>query len=212
LGLGFDVSEDVKTATGDLMVINETPAEADVRYLEMSGDMTAVREWLGTLEREIWQSARMLDPQTMRDKIGALTNFGLRVLYTDALHKTETKRQLYGEGFERIGQLALSLSGVTPPDRIETVWPDPLPVDDTAETANLQLDLAAGAISKQTYREARGYDDAREVQRLEDEQSATGDIGTEILRAFETGNQKRQPMQAQPAQPVAQEAPVGRTG
>lgn len=187
IGLGFTVEEDVKAGAGDLVTISKPPSEADVKYLEMTGDLTAVREWIATLEREIWESARMVDPQSIRDKIGQATNFVMRVLYGDAIKKTETKRGLYGEAFEKIGKLALTFAGAAVPERIATVWPDPLPTDDAAVAAVLQQDLAVKAISLQTYREARGYDNEREEQRIDDESDGQDDLGTRLLSAFERG-------------------------
>ncbi len=107
----------------------------------------------------------MVDPATIQDKVGQLTNFGLRILFTNAIKRTDKKRLLYQEAFELIFQRALELSGRGVPDSIVTIWPDVLP-EDQATISTLMQEWQEGVISLQTYRKLRGYDHEQEEERL----------------------------------------------
>ena len=93
---------------------------------------------------------------------------------------------MYSEGLERVNKAALVAAGLTPPEHIATTWPDVLP-EDPAETQVLMQEQAAGIISRQTYRERRGYDQEQEEQRIEEEKAGEDDLGTRLLSAFEKG-------------------------
>jgi hypothetical protein len=187
IGLGFDAELIKGTSIGGFIAINTPKAEADIFNLEMQSDLISAREFIALLTREVWQSARMVDPQTIKDTIGSLTNFGLRTLYTDALHKTQTKRQLYAEAYETITKRAMEMVGRTAPERVATVWPDVLP-EDTAEITNgLLKEKEANLISTQTYREVRGYDHELEEKRIEEEKASEENLGSLMLRNFERG-------------------------
>jgi hypothetical protein len=185
VGIGFTVEADVEQGAGDLLTINKPPSEAEVKYLEMSGDLVSVLNWIGLLGAELWASARMPDPQTLKDKLGALTNFGLRLLYTDGLHKARDKRALYGEGFERIGKLALQLAGAPVPERIVTKWTDPLPVNVAEVVEAEQIEVELGTVSRQTAATERGRDWEKEAQRIQAERALElADVGATVMSAL----------------------------
>jgi hypothetical protein len=150
----------------------------------------------------------------MTDRLGALTNFALRVLYKDALDKLESKRLLYGWGLSEINRRCLLLAGVATDTGGEVVWPDPLPLNEAEQAQTVQTDLGMEIVSKQTASETRGYDWETEQARMEEEQSAQGNIGEQLLTAFTQGrggsNFGR--AQQQPAEQVAEEAQVGAQG
>jgi hypothetical protein len=120
----------------------------------------------------------------MKDRVGALTNFGLRILFYDALNKLETKRALYGWGLREINRRILMFSGSEPLD-CEVVWEDPLPTDETALRANLEADLRMGVVSKETVAGRLGYDWDAEQEKLGEQQQASDNIGAMILRGFD---------------------------
>ena len=187
IGLGFDVDMLKATEVGGLYVVNKPKTEADMFNLEMQSDMEASRELLSISLREIWQSARLVDPQTIKDQVGKLTNFGLRVLYSDALAKVETKRLLYEEGFVSIIQRSLAVAGLPVPETINTTWPDVLPEDAEAVSLALLQELAAGILDKQTYREIRGYDHEAIEQRIAQQSEGEDTLGQRLLASFEGG-------------------------
>lgn len=187
IGLGFDAADVVETEVGGLFTVNKSKTEADVFNLEMESDLGSSRALTEMLAAEIWHVARMVDPQSIKDKIGDITNFALRVLYSDAIKKIETKRLLYGEGLESLSLHGLELQDTAMPDMVAIIWSEILPEDKTEVTQTLQSELAAGIIDKQTYRELRGYDHEQIVQRLAEQGASEDNIGARLLSAFEAG-------------------------
>lgn len=186
VGTGFTTDQLLATAIGGLWSV-ENP-EAKIYNLEMETD-AALSRWLADMiSQTLWQSGGLVDPQTMKDKIGQLTNFGLRVLFSDAISRIAKKRLLYGEAFQEIIDRSFALNGLRPPETVTIIWPDVLPEDGKAEMETLTAEYDRGLISKQTYRERRGYNDEQEEARIADEQT-TGDIGSQILSnlAFNRG-------------------------
>jgi hypothetical protein len=179
VGIGFNAGDVVMSPVGGFMTV---PVEgAQVFNLEMQSDLQSSMQLAGIIASGLWQSGGMVDPQTLKDRVGTLTNFGLRVLYSDAIKRIEKKRLLYGEAFELINQRGLTIAGMTPPEQVETIWPDVLPVDDQIEVATLTQELQAGIISKETYRDRRGIDNEKELDRLASENTNNGNVGASIL-------------------------------
>lgn len=187
IGVGMEAADVHSNEIGGFFTVNKPATEAQIYNLEMQSDLSSAREFANLLMAEIWQSGRMVDPATMKDKVGDLTNFGLRLLYGDALQKTETKRLLYQEGFEAINKTCLALMGLAVPEQIATVWPDPLPSDDAALSAAKLAEVQAGLISKQTARDSLGYDHEAEEERIAEEQAGQDTLGMRLLGAFEKG-------------------------
>jgi hypothetical protein len=182
VGTGWTADQLVETSVGGLLTVPN--ADAKIFNLEMQSDLTSSRELAAVIAAGLWQSGGMVDPQTMKDRVGTLTNFGLRVLFSDAIKRTEKKRLLYGEAFEAIAQRGLLLGGQAAPETVVTIWPDVLPTDDTVEVATLGQELEMGIISKETYRTKRGYDGAKEDELIASEGTSGGDIGAQILGAL----------------------------
>jgi hypothetical protein len=189
VGTGFTAQELVQTAVGGFFTVANEAAK--IYNLEMQSDNNLVRWLTEIITGGLWQSGGMVDNTTVKDLVGQLTNFGLRVLFANAIKKTQKKRLLYSEAFEEIGQHGLELAGKAVPETIVTLWPDVLP-DDDAYAATLLNELQNGIISRQTYRNLRGYDHEGEEDRLFEERQA-GDVGASILdliagnRAFNRG-------------------------
>ena len=186
IGLGMDAADVVASQVGGFYTVNKPTTEANIYNLEMQSDLKSAYEYLQFLIREAWHAGRMVDPATVKDTVGALTNFGLRVMFADAIAKTSDKRQLYGEGLERLCKTALLAGGYTAPEHIAITWPDVLP-EDPAYVQALMGEMQAKVISLQTYREMRGYDHEQEQKRIDEEAEGEEDLGSRILAAFEKG-------------------------
>ena len=64
----------------------------DIYNVEMQSDLASSQTYLMTVRQGLFDITRTVDISSMNDKLGALTNFGLRVLYQDSLSKNETKK------------------------------------------------------------------------------------------------------------------------
>jgi hypothetical protein len=179
VGTGFTASDLVATAVGGLWTV-ENP-EAKIQNLEMETDAALSRWLLDIISQTLWQSGGLVDPQTMKDQIGTLTNFGLRVMFADAIGRIGKKRRLYGEGLDEIINRSFVLAEKTPPDSITIIWPDVIPEDAKDEMETLTAEFDRGLISKETYRDRRGYDHEMEEDRIADEQQES-DLGSLLLQ------------------------------
>lgn len=187
IGLGFEAGDVIETEIGGFYTVNKSKNEAHIYNLEMASDLASSRSFIDMLAAEIWHTARMVDPQSIKDKVGDITNFGLRVLYADAIHKIGTKRLLYGEGLEILSKHGLELMNVTPPEEIAIIWPDIMPENELEISQRLTMELAAGVIDKQTYRELVGYDHDQIIERLAEQGANEDNLGARLLAAFEAG-------------------------
>lgn len=155
-GKGFS-AEALQMGSDDMPILPNENAE--INEIDSSADLTSSENHFATMRQSLFDIARVVDISSIKDKIGALTNFGLRVLYSDALSKNATKRLMYDDFLSELNRRLLALEGYTGeemrPPRIE--WGADLPQDE-AEDAKLILDdLKAQIISKKTASETRGY-------------------------------------------------------
>jgi len=167
---------------------NFADANGGLFQLETMGDMGGILSYLKLLRQSMFDRARVIDIDSMQDKIGALTNFGLRVLYQDNINLINTHRELFGDMLEELVRRLLIIAGKEE-IACDVVWPEWMPVNEVEEVASLQADMAAGLLSKQTAAKKRGYDWEQEQERLAGEQQGQLDIGTAILNSFNQGGQ-----------------------
>lgn len=170
----------------DDMVTTSDP-NALIQNLEMQSDLSSSLSFIRYLRQAMFDVARSVDIDSLADKLGALTNFGLRVLYQDALSKLEEKRGLYGEGITEINHRLLELAGAPDSDGGIVVWQDLLPANDTEVALALRTDLELGLVSKQTAAGLRGYVWEDEEARMSEEKVANDNVGAALLRAFGQG-------------------------
>jgi hypothetical protein len=161
--------------------------EAKISNLEMQSDLGSSMAFLQLLEASFYSEHRTVDLSMIKDRLGQLTNFGLRLLFHEALDKLITKRALYGEGLVELSRRALILTGG--PDVRPTIrWPDPLPENAMEEMQIVQQEMDAKLLSKQSATDELGLDWETEQGRLQKENQQEGNVGAELLRGFLTGN------------------------
>jgi len=140
-------------------------------------------QFMDTLRGAFFSEKRVVDPAAIKDKLGALTNFAVRMLYTSQLNAADMKMLLHGRGVAEVTRRALELINVMV-ERVESKWDDPLPQDrgEIVKAAKIESDL--GVTSKQTIQEELGRDPAQESERMDDEQTdaanATADLLTQM--------------------------------
>ena len=160
---------------------------AEIGAVDLNTDITGSREFMNDLRRDLYDVMRVVDISTIKDKLGQLTNYSARLLYSDMLTKIQTKRMLFGEMLEELNRRLLVLSGKSGEESRpgEVIWQDPLP---TNRVEDVQVDMqliSAGIVSKQAIAEKYGLDWETEQERMAEEKG-TGDreVGAAILRAF----------------------------
>ena len=170
----------------DEMVTTSDP-NALIQNLEMQSDLSSSLSFIRYLRQALFDVSRAVDIDSMADKLGSLTNFGLRVLYQDALSKLEEKRGLYAEGIIEINHRLLELAGAPDTDGGEVEWPDVMPENENEIAMAVKSDLELGLVSKQTAAGLRGYTWEDEEERMSEEKVANDNIGAALLRAFGQG-------------------------
>jgi hypothetical protein len=197
IGTGFSVSQMQKldSAVGSFHAI---PApDAKVYNLEMNSDLASSRAFALDLRQSIFDISREVDISSMADKLGALTNFGLQVLWSDAIDKNNTKRQLYGDAILELNRRLLVLNGMdgeaSRPGTIQ--WGDALPINVMEEMTADKMAIELGVIDKETVagryfsRYGKTWEDiekaVEEQQQKANQQN--GDIGSMILKNFSQG-------------------------
>lgn len=188
--------------------VMQFPPGAEVKALEMASDLESSRAFGGDLREALFTVTRTTDPATIKDTIGALTNFGLRVLFKDELHKNSTKRQLLGDALLEVNHRLLRLAGFDGEDADPGAisWPDELPTDDVAQSQAITADIGNGLVSRETASTERGYDWEQESERMQAGQAQTENVGAAILRAFSQG--RGAPAPAPTEQPPAMQQPA----
>jgi hypothetical protein len=162
------------------------PAGADAKNLEMQSDLTSSMAYLRELRQSMFDISRTVDIDSIQDKVGNLTNFGLRVLYHDALQKIDTKRELFGDMLLELNRRMLIIGGKgDDPGGVE--FSDMLPPNEIEETAALKFDIEMGLCSKETASIKRGYDWEEEQEKIAADKQSTDNIGLEIIRQFNRG-------------------------
>jgi hypothetical protein len=197
IGTGFSIAE-MKPLDDSPDSMWAIPSkDAKLFNLEIQSDLASSRAFAQDLRQSIFDISREVDISSMADKLGALTNFGLHVLWSDALDKNDTKRQLYGDFLLELNRRLLVLAGFTGPasDPGRIVWGEPLPVNVLEDMQTDQLALDMGIIDKGTvaerykYRYGKTWEEIQEAQAEEQTAANQGnaDIGSLILRNFSQG-------------------------
>lgn len=174
-------------ALGPDQMPNYNTPDAEIRQLDALGDLASSQAFLQFLRASLFDVTMTVDMSSFADKIGAVTNFGLRVLFEDALSKNGQKQELYGDALIEINRRLLVLAGYDGADPIKIIWPDPLPVDDQAQILAIRQQLELQLMSKTTAQLELGLDPEIESERMGEEQSTSESVGSMILRAFEGG-------------------------
>ena len=182
-GKGLGNANQITMGPDDMIVVGEN---GEINQLEPIGDMSASLAFLNLLRQSLMDITRTVDISSLHDKIGALTNFGLRVLYQDALQKLGTKRELYEEGFQELNRRILALNGMEDVPECKVMWPEPMPENEPEEAAAIEVDMRLGLLSKQTASEIRGYKWDDEMTRMEEEKALGDTLGANLLRAFDS--------------------------
>lgn len=185
-GNGLGMKDRASWGADEIVLI--TGENGKLANLEMQSDLGSSREYRNDLKTAMFDISRTVDLSNMKDNLGQLTNFGLRVLYNDALDKMSTKRDLFDEALTEVVHRLLVLGGKnSDPGKIK--FPDPLPQDATENDQQDGFDMDHGLVSKQTVSERRGYDYEQEQERIQTEKSGEDTLGAELLKRFNEGLQ-----------------------
>ena len=184
VGTGFTAGDLQDTAIDSFWTV-ENP-EAKVSNLEMQSDLASSLAMVELVRTAFWTIGRGLDPSTYKDKVGQMTNFALRVLSIRAQHKMGDKRLTYGKMLRDLNGHILEMAGQAAAKTV-IVWPNPLPEDPKETTAELQVEVAMGVVSRQTASEELGRDWKTEQARMRQESKEQATLGQYLMDQFDRG-------------------------
>lgn len=175
---GATLGEDV-SAGPDTIIEVESP-DAKVYNLEITDDLASSAAHLTMIRGAFFEGARVVDRQSVKDKLGDLTNFAVRLLYGAQLDAGYQKQELYGRLFGELARRALAMMNFTV-EKVDARWDDPLPQDmkEVAEVVKIENEL--GFISKQTMTEDLGKDPVVEAEQRAEEQDDEQDRTADLL-------------------------------
>ena len=185
---GVNIGELKETDVGPDRMVRISGQDADIRQLEPLGDLASSLVFLHDLTRAFHVTARVIDLSLLEDKIGSVTNFGLRVLYQDNISMIATKRELFGDMLEELVKRLLILAGM-PELSCKIVWREFLPQNPVEDIAAVKSKLEMGVMSKQTATGEVGLDWETEQERITAEGNTTETLGAALIRAFDQGRQ-----------------------
>ncbi len=184
---GVTTNAEQKSWGMDDMVTFPDP-DAKVDNLEMQSDLDASREFVKDLREVFYNITRTTDIAGLQEKIGYITNFALRVFYSDSLKKLSEKRMLYGDALQDLNRRLLVINGmeVNKAEGVDTLfsWPEPLPVDQKHQAETFETDQRMEVVSKATIAKERGYDWEEEQKERKKEAKEQEDLGTYLINKF----------------------------
>lgn len=189
-----------KLQTGPDGLFSFPDPEVKIQNLEMQSDLSSSIKYLDMLEQRFFAERRVVDPAQIKDKVGALTNFGLQVMYLQMLKLLAEKQDFYGSGFAETFRRALLISGVDV--KLKTEWVNPLPVNrlEVVNAASTEADI--GTTSKKTLAGDLGRDYDKERDQMKDEKAdAVDNAAAFAIRMGQQGNvfgSRQQPTNGNP--------------
>jgi hypothetical protein len=155
---GKNLGESVNTAWGVGKILN-TGENGEVNVIDTRPDLASAQAFIRFLRQALFDISQQVDLDSIQDKLGSLTNFGLKILFGDAMSLIDMKRDMYAEGLIELNRRLLILNGASEDIDGGTIkWPDVLPINEKEQAETLGIDLSNGLVSTESASKKRGYD------------------------------------------------------
>ncbi len=181
------VNDEPKMGTGPGSLSWFTNPETKAYNLQANADIAGSMAYADSLESGIFELMREVPPAVIKTLGSGLTNFVMRVLFSDAIDKTDTKRELYGDAILEINRRLLILAGNENVDPGIIVWGSALPENPTEKIAEDTFLLNMGLVSKKTIAAKYDVDYDAEQTQLDIEAKQKNALGGNLLRDFIAG-------------------------
>lgn len=180
VAIGIDADQVEPTAIDSFWAI---PVEgASIQNIEMQSDLQSSMKMLETLKAEFFASMRVVDVASIKDKLGQVTNFGVRMIFSDMMEMIDDKRRNYGAGLAEISRRGLAMMGATLIQQRPVVhWADPLPVNRLEQLQAAQIEKALGTVSEQMLADDLGRDYDMVVEQKAEETANAGEALGRVL-------------------------------
>jgi hypothetical protein len=157
------------------------PEGSTVENLEMQSDLASSMNMLNEVKAQFFAELRVLDTSSIKDKLGQITNFGVRMMFDDQVELTEELREAYGNLVVVTVWLLAVLENMGL-DKPTAKWDDPLPVNRLELLQGAAIEKGLGTTSTQTLAEDLGRDPKVEAERKEREHAEQMEKQEEMMR------------------------------
>lgn len=182
IGKGFN-AKDLDLSVDTITMLNKP--EADIKLLEMQGDLTATLETIRELKAVFHETTNVPEIAAGKvDNAGQLSGLALQLLYGPLLRLTKTKQLLYGATLRELGKRLIELGNRVQVDTVTVQFPNPLPVN-KLEEAQTGVVLKDVGVSTERVLTDLGYDATAEMEKRAEEAKQSQ---TAAQTAFDRGN------------------------
>lgn len=147
-------------------------ASPDVKasVLEGTTDLSAAMAHLQELRSTFFTQMRVVDLSTIKDRLGQITNFGVKMLFSDMSANIQEKQRLYGSGIcEALRRALMILTGSADVPKPQAHWQEVVPENRVELLTAIEKEHALGILSIQTASDDLGRDYETEQANLEQE-------------------------------------------
>jgi hypothetical protein len=177
---------DMEQQTAPDVAITFESKDVSVYNLEMTSDLGSSMRFLESLRAAFFAEGRVVDISSVRDHIGTLTNFGVRMLFHDMTKLVSARRRLYGNGIAEMARRVGVIMGWGD-EAPACHWGEFLPTNRIELVQALKTEIEIGTTSKQTAAADLGRDYPTETERMAEEQNDATSALTDTLTALGTG-------------------------
>jgi hypothetical protein len=181
IGIGVTADQVAATSIDGFFTV---PEGSEIKNLEMQGDLGSSMKFRDDLKAEFFAKIRVVDTSVIKDKLGQVTNFGLRQLFSEQLEMTEERRKDYGAGLAEAFRRMMIMEGLDVPKAPTAVWGDPLPLNRLEVLTAAKMEDELGIASKQSIAADVGRDYVRESQQRAEEKNDASAQLADMLAGF----------------------------
>lgn len=175
----FGAEIEAENAVGGIW--DNLPETARIESLELQSDLGSSLKMLDMLRGEFFANARVMDNASVKDKLGQLTNFGVRMLFSDMLEMTDGYREAIEHGIGECLLRMMDINGIPLDYRPDAEWENPLPENKLELLQAAKVEKELGTTSERTLTESIGRDPDVEAQRKADEGTQSVDATVNAL-------------------------------
>lgn len=180
IGTGFTAGEIEATSVDGFIAIPS--GEAKITNVEMQSDLASSMNFFNVLQTQFFSTHRVVDLSSIKDKLGQITNFGVRMMFSDMLDMVSSKREIYGAGLAEVSRRALWMMGHEYDEQPLIGWDDPLPINRLEQLMAAEKEAALGTASKQTLAEELDRDYMSEKAKIAEEKATEADQRAEGMK------------------------------
>jgi hypothetical protein len=162
--------------------------EARMQSIEMQSDLKSSMDFGNNLRNFFFTKMRVIDVSTIKDRIGQITNFGVKMLYNDMLKNVEDRRTRTSNKAINVAFRRMMYMVGFEVDGIMSEWNDPLPIDRKELVEMVEKEKGLSFTSDQTLAKELGRDYAKEMMQLREEaDTRIDDRVSAVIRLAESG-------------------------